>query len=50
MCVRLTGLPRSADGTALDTRGPVTRFVELAASEILATAGRVEIMLAAQPR
>jgi len=28
----------------------VTRFVELAASEILATAGRVEIMLAAQPR
>jgi hypothetical protein len=28
----------------------VTRFVELAAPEILATAGRVEMMLAAQPR
>jgi hypothetical protein len=28
----------------------VTRFVELAASEILATAGRVEELLAAQPR
>jgi hypothetical protein len=28
----------------------VTRFVELAALEILATAGRVETMLAAQPR
>jgi hypothetical protein len=28
----------------------VTRFVELAASEILATAGQVEKMLAAQPR
>ena len=28
----------------------MTRFVELAAPEILATAGRVEAMLAAQPR
>ena len=28
----------------------VTRFVELAAPEILATAGRVETMLAARPR
>jgi hypothetical protein len=28
----------------------VTRFVELAASEILTTAGRVEEMLAAQPK